>query len=136
MAFTGGRLFMPFGTPGGDVQQQAMLQVFLNTTVFGMDPQPAIEAPRVASRSHPDSFWPHAIAPGKVEAERRIPRETLSALAALGHAVAEWPEWEWRAGGGCAGKVGAAATPGAGGRSRRRAPALPREGPGPLPEVP
>src|SRR5437870_10802342 len=34
MAFKDGRVFMPFGTPGGDVQQQAMLQVFLNATVF------------------------------------------------------------------------------------------------------
>src|SRR5262249_23334373 len=49
MAFTGGKLLMPFGTPGGDVQQQAMLQVFLNTTVWGMPLQEAIEAPRVAS---------------------------------------------------------------------------------------
>src|SRR5207249_243562 len=67
MAFTGGRLFMPFGTPGGDVQQQAMLQVFLNVTVFGMELQRAVEAPRVASRSFPDSFWPHAHAAGKLE---------------------------------------------------------------------
>jgi gamma-glutamyltranspeptidase/glutathione hydrolase len=126
MAFTGGRLFMPFGTPGGDVQQQAMLQVFLNTTVFGMDPQPAIEAPRVASRSHPDSFWPHSIAPGKVEAERRIPRETRDALAALGHGVAEWPEWEWRAGGVCAVKVGLDATRWAGVDPRRGAHAIAR----------
>jgi len=126
MAFTGGRLFMPFGTPGGDVQQQAMLQVFLNTTVFGMDPQPAIEAPRVASRSHPDSFWPHSIAPGKVEAERRIPRETRDALAALGHGVAEWPEWEWRAGGVCAVKVGPDATRWAGVDPRRGSHAIAR----------
>src|SRR5207253_2019695 len=28
IAFRGGALLMPFGTPGGDVQQQAMLQVF------------------------------------------------------------------------------------------------------------
>src|SRR5207237_7237686 len=51
MAFREGRLFMPFGTPGGDVQQQAMLQVFLNVTVFGMELQRAVEAPRIASRS-------------------------------------------------------------------------------------
>ena len=38
---------MPFGTPGGDVQTQAMLQVMLNIMHFGMDPQSAIEAPRV-----------------------------------------------------------------------------------------
>src|SRR5438034_5197707 len=126
MAFTGGRLLMPFGTPGGDAQQQAMLQVFLNTTVFGMDPQVAIEAPRVASRSHPDSFWPHAVAPGKVEAERRIPRETLDALAALGHSVAEWPEWEWRAGAVCAVKVGAEATRWAGADPRRGCHAIAR----------
>ena len=106
MAFEGGRLLMPFGTPGGDVQQQAMLQVFLNVTTFGMTPQEAVEAPRVASRSFPDSFWPHPIALGKVEVERRIPRETREALAAQGHDVAEWPEWEWRAGAVCAVKVG------------------------------
>jgi gamma-glutamyltranspeptidase / glutathione hydrolase len=98
MAFTGGRLFMPFGTPGGDVQQQAMLQVFLNATVFGMPLQQAIEAPRVASRSFPDSFWPHAYSPGKLEIEGRIPRETRDALAAIGHDVSVWPDWEWRAG--------------------------------------
>src|SRR5437667_4875117 len=106
MAFTGGRLFMAFGTPGGDVQQQAMLQVFLNVTVFGMEPQAAVEAPRLASRSFPDSFWPHAMAPGKVEIERRIPRETRDALAALGHVAAEWPDFEWRAGAVCVVRVG------------------------------
>jgi gamma-glutamyltranspeptidase/glutathione hydrolase len=106
MAFEGGKLLMPFGTPGGDVQQQAMLQVFLNVTVFGMTPQQAVEAPRLASRSFPDSFWPHSMALGKVEVERRIPRETRESLAALGHEVAEWPDWEWRAGAVCAVKVG------------------------------
>ena len=126
MAFTGGRLFMPFGTPGGDVQQQAMLQVFLNATVFGMDPQLAIEAPRVAARSHPDSFWPHAFAPGKVEAEQRIPKETREALVALGHTVADWPEWEWRAGAVCAVRVGPDGARWAGADPRRGAHAIAR----------
>src|SRR5205814_6587546 len=126
MAFTDGRLLMPFGTPGGDVQQQAMLQVFLNTTVFGMDLQAAIEAPRVASRSHPDSFWPHAVSPGKLEAERRIPRETRDGLVALGHTVGEWPDWEWRAGAVCAGKVRAENTRGGGAGPRPRPDRVPR----------
>jgi gamma-glutamyltranspeptidase/glutathione hydrolase len=126
MAFTGGRLFMAFGTPGGDVQQQAMLQVFLNVTVFGMEPQAAVEAPRLASRSFPDSFWPHAMAPGKVEIERRIPRETRDALAALGHVVAEWPEFEWRAGAVCAVRVGPDATRWAGADPRRGSLAIAR----------
>jgi len=107
MAFLDGRVVMPFGTPGGDVQQQAMLQVFLNATVFDMPLQAAIEAPRVASRSFPDSFWPHAYSPGKLEVESRVPRETREALGALGHDVALWPEWEWRAGAVCAVRVAA-----------------------------
>src|SRR5688572_17290348 len=97
MVLADGHALMPFGTPGGDVQQQAMLQVLLNITVFGMSPQDAVEAPRVASRSFPDSFWPHTMAPNKVEAERRLPADTRAALAAMGHDVADWSEWEWRA---------------------------------------
>ena len=42
------RCYMPFGTPGGDVQPQAMLQVFLNVNVFGMD---RAERDRGAARS-------------------------------------------------------------------------------------
>ncbi|HUF93819.1 MAG TPA: gamma-glutamyltransferase [Candidatus Limnocylindria bacterium] len=106
MVLAGGRAVMPFGTPGGDVQQQAMLQVLLNMTVFGMPPQQAVEAPRVASRSFPDSFWPHTMAPNKVEAERRLPADTRAALAAMGHDVAEWTDWEWRAGAVIAVKIG------------------------------
>jgi gamma-glutamyltranspeptidase / glutathione hydrolase len=101
MAFRDGKVLMPFGTPGGDVQQQAMLQVFLNVTAFGMPMQQAVEAPRIASRSFPDSFWPHVMAPAKLEAEARIPSETRDALAALGHQVSVWPDWEWRAGAVC-----------------------------------
>ncbi len=107
MLLRDGKLVMPFGTPGGDVQQQAMLQVLLNSVVFDMPPQQAIEAPRVASRSFPDSFWPHAAAPGKLEVERRIGKDTRDALAARGHDVSEGPEWDWRAGAVCAVRVAA-----------------------------
>ena len=105
MVLRNGALVMPFGTPGGDVQQQAMLQVMLNTLVHDMPLQTAVEAPRVASRSFPDSFWPHVFAPGKLEVERRIPAETRDDLAARGHDVVQWPEWEWRAGAVCAVRI-------------------------------
>jgi gamma-glutamyltranspeptidase/glutathione hydrolase len=101
IAFRDGRLPMPFGTPGGDVQQQAMLQVFFNVALFGMPLQRAVEMPRVASRSFPDSFWPHANSPGKLEVEDRIPADTRETLSGLGHAVALWSDWEWRAGAVC-----------------------------------
>jgi gamma-glutamyltranspeptidase/glutathione hydrolase len=117
---------MPFGTPGGDVQQQAMLQVLLNVAVFGLPLQQAIEQPRVASRSFPDSFWPHVYAPGKVEAEGRLPAETREALAALGHDVAVWPDFEWRAGAVCAVRVGDEGARWAGADPRRGAHAIAR----------
>ncbi len=126
MVFADGRLSMPFGTPGGDVQQQAMLQVFLNMAVFDMPPQQAVEQPRLASRSHPDSFWPHVMSPGKVELEDRIAPETRAALTAMGHDVSAWPSWEWRAGAVCGVKVGADGTRWTAADPRRGAHAIAR----------
>ena len=100
----------PFGTPGGDVQAQAMLQVFLNLVVFGLSPQRAIEAPRFATQSFPDSFWPHRYFPGRLTLEGRLPESTARALAGRGHQIARWPDWEWRAGGVCLARVDAAGT--------------------------
>jgi gamma-glutamyltranspeptidase / glutathione hydrolase len=121
MAFRDGRLFMPFGTPGGDVQQQAMLQVFLNVTAHGMPPQQAVEVPRVATRSYPDSFWPHPYHPGQLDVEADIPAETRMALASLGHVVTEQPARDWRSGAVCAIVVQADGTLMAGADPRRGA---------------
>jgi gamma-glutamyltranspeptidase/glutathione hydrolase len=89
---------MPFGTPGGDVQTQAMLQVLLNVLHFGMELQPAIEAPRVASYSFPSSFAPFEYFPGRLAVEGRIPASTREALARRGHEISVWPDWTWLAG--------------------------------------
>jgi gamma-glutamyltranspeptidase/glutathione hydrolase len=89
---------MPLGTPGGDVQIQAMLQVILNVLHFGMEVQEAIEAPRVASYSFPSSFAPFEYFPGRLAMESRIPAATRDALAAMGHEVKAWPERTWLAG--------------------------------------
>lgn len=105
MALRNGKAFMPFGSPGNDVQPQAMLQVFLSLNVFGMDLQAAIEAPRFATYSFPASSEPHAYYPARLNLETRIPRETGEALASLGHDVKWWPELEWRAGAVCAIRV-------------------------------
>jgi gamma-glutamyltranspeptidase / glutathione hydrolase len=92
---------MPLGTPGGDVQAQAMLQVFLNMTVFDMNPQQAVEAPRFASYSFPDSFEPHSYSPGVLQVESRVPKAVRDGLAARGHKIMDWPEFVWRAGAVC-----------------------------------
>jgi gamma-glutamyltranspeptidase/glutathione hydrolase len=97
----GGRRAIPFGSPGGDVQIQAMLQVFLNYAEFGMDPQRAVEAPRVATYGFPATADPHAYAPRKIKLEGRFPAATGAALARLGHDVQWWPQFGWQSGGAC-----------------------------------
>jgi gamma-glutamyltranspeptidase/glutathione hydrolase len=101
MAVAPGQFVLPLGTPGGDVQAQAMLQALLNMVLFGMDPQDAVEHPRIATYSFPDSFEPHDYFPGRLCLESRIARETGEELAARGHHVAWWPERIWRAGAVC-----------------------------------
>ncbi len=101
MAFRNGRIHMPFGTPGGDVQAQAMLQVFLNINVFGMDAQSAVEAPRFATYSYPGSFEPHEYFPGRLYLESRIDGAVGDTLAGLGHKVYRWDDFTWLAGAVC-----------------------------------
>jgi gamma-glutamyltranspeptidase/glutathione hydrolase len=102
LAFKNGELLMPFGTPSGDVQTQAMLQVFLNINVFGMAPQDAVEAPRFATYNYPGSFQPHPYFPGRLQIENRIEHPVSDALEALGHKVFRWDDTTPRAGSVCA----------------------------------
>jgi len=105
LALKDGKLFMPFGSPGNDIQPQAMLQVFLNVVVWGMDPQAAVEAPRFATYSFPSSSEPHAYHPGRLNLEKRVDAGTVEALARMGHKTAPWSEIDWRAGAVCAIRV-------------------------------
>lgn len=95
------RLFMPFGTPGGDVQCQTMLQVFLNIVEFGMTPQQAVEAPRFATWSFPNSFYPHPYHPGLLSLEGRLSRDIVAVLRNKGHKIKEWAYWDAGAGAAC-----------------------------------
>lgn len=90
-----GEYVRPFGSPGGDLQTQAMLQFLLNSLVFEMDLQSAAEAPYAFSYSFPDTFSPHAYFPGKLRIEKPISDQTLVALNALGHKAEWWPSNEW-----------------------------------------
>ncbi|MDA1308964.1 MAG: gamma-glutamyltransferase [Proteobacteria bacterium] len=95
-----GRL-IPFGTPGADVQCQAMLQVLLNITAFKMPPQEAVEAPRFATYSYPESFEPHEALPDVLRMESRIDAATKRGLQDKGHDVQDWPDLTWKAGAVC-----------------------------------
>jgi gamma-glutamyltranspeptidase/glutathione hydrolase len=102
LARRGKTWFMPFGSPGGDLQAQAMLQVFLNHTVFGMSIQEAIDAPRFVTHSFPGSFEPHPYHRGRLDVERGVGAATGQALAALGHQVQWLPDLSMATAGVCA----------------------------------
>ncbi len=102
MAFENGKPFMVFGTPGGDVQVQAMAQLLVNVMVHGLDLQSAIEAPRFVSYSYPSSFAPNPHFPGLLMVESRIGGQVRDELKALGHDVEAWPAMTRKAGSLCA----------------------------------
>ncbi len=83
-----GQPVMTVGCPGGDNQAQANIQLMLNVLVFGMDPQQAVEAPRFATMSNVNSFYPHVYHPGRSDLEQAIPETTAEELRALGHQIA------------------------------------------------
>jgi gamma-glutamyltranspeptidase/glutathione hydrolase len=94
IALKDGKLFMPFGCPGGDAQCQAMVQVFLNIVEFDMAPQVAVEQPRFATWNFPNSFWPHGYLPGRLNLESRMDPALVEQLKHLGHDVVFSDDWD------------------------------------------
>ena len=81
----GGKPFLAISTPGGDSQDQQILNVLLNLIVFKMGLQEAIEAPRFNSLHPFSSFDDHRSEPGVLEIESRFPPATLEELKRRGH---------------------------------------------------
>ena len=98
MVFKDGRLFMPYGTPGNDVQPQAMVQFLVNLIDYGMNPQQAIDAPRCTTFSFPRSSDPHPYTPGLAHLEGRVDPSVPETLLRMGHNLRMWPEWTKAAG--------------------------------------
>ncbi len=101
MIFKDGKPLMIIGTPGGDVQCQAIVQVFLNIVLFDMQVQQAIEAPRFATFSFPISFAPHAYNPGLLRIEERLFEKVARDLKKKDHKVMPWADMGWKSGGVC-----------------------------------
>ena len=102
MVLKNGEFFMSFGTPGGESQTQAIIQVFLNITVFGMDPQEAISAPRFISLNWPNSFAPHVYFPGQIELEASVDDACGEQLKAMGYKINRLDDWDNKFGAVCA----------------------------------
>lgn len=93
LALKDGKPILAWGTPGGDVQDQVNLQVFLNIVEFGMDPQEATDAPMFQILDFPPSFFPRTSAPGVMRIESRVSRSLVEALEAKGHTVRSAGPW-------------------------------------------
>ncbi len=89
----GGEPFMVLSTPGGDNQDQALLQVLLNIVEFGMNPQEAVEAPRFDTQHYVSSFDDHEFLPGSLNVESRVSVKTIQELSQKGHKVKVQGEW-------------------------------------------
>ena len=74
-------------TPGGDTQEQGLLQVMFNSLVFRMNAENSIEAPRFGTRHLVSSFDNHAWERGDLQLDDRIPAAVAADLTARGHHV-------------------------------------------------
>ncbi|HLM24495.1 MAG TPA: gamma-glutamyltransferase family protein [Pyrinomonadaceae bacterium] len=93
LVLKGGEPFMVLSTPGGDNQDQALLQVLLNVIEFGMNPQEAVEAPRFDTQHYVSSFDDHEFLPGSLNVESRVGLKTIQELSQKGHKVKVQGEW-------------------------------------------
>ena len=75
MAKKDGKIDMSFGVMGGDFQPMGHVNVVVNRYVYGMDPQAALDFPRL---------FPQGEA---VLTETTVPAAVLASLAAKGHRI-------------------------------------------------
>ncbi|MFN7925089.1 MAG: gamma-glutamyltransferase family protein [Bryobacteraceae bacterium] len=88
-----GRPYLALSTPGGDNQEQALVQLLLNVVEFGMDPEEAVEAPRFQTRHLVSSFDNHAMSRGELSLDERINPAVVQELANRGHRVSTKSKW-------------------------------------------
>lgn len=77
--------FLAIGTPGGDNQDQQIMNVLLRILAFGEPLQASIEAPRINSNHFHGSFAIKKDEPGVLEIEDRVPQAVRDGLTARGH---------------------------------------------------
>jgi gamma-glutamyltranspeptidase / glutathione hydrolase len=88
-----GKPAMTLSTPGGDNQDQSLLQILLNVIDFGMNSQAAIEAPRFQTRHLVSSFDNHAMNRGDLLLDERIAPQVFAELTERGHRTGTRSRW-------------------------------------------
>jgi len=86
-----GEPWLAIGTPGGDNQEQTILQTLLNLiefpTLWYPNLHTAFELPRIQTFHFLGSFWPHRIDANRLDLETGIAPDVLESLKARGHNV-------------------------------------------------
>jgi gamma-glutamyltranspeptidase / glutathione hydrolase len=97
LVFKGDRPLMALGTPGGDNQDQTILQAFLSIVEFWDDWYPnlhaALERPRAQTLHFFGSFWPHTPGFNKLNLEAGVPDAVYQELQSRGHEVSRLPRF-------------------------------------------
>jgi gamma-glutamyltranspeptidase/glutathione hydrolase len=95
LVFKGDTPTMAIGTPGGDNQEQTILQALLSIVEFWDEWYPnvhkALERPRVQTSHFYGSFWPHSPGFNKLAVEAAVPEAVYDELKARGHDVSRLP---------------------------------------------
>jgi gamma-glutamyltranspeptidase / glutathione hydrolase len=82
-----GKPVVAISVAGGDLQDQAGLQLTLDHVEFGMHSATAVSTPRFATEHHISSFGPEGPKLGSLQVNRDVPEETLKELEHRGHKV-------------------------------------------------
>ena len=90
----------PWGTPGGDQQEQWALHVFVRHVALGLNLQEAIDAPEFHMDHLISSFYPRGFARRAVTVEERFGDEVVADLRRRGHEVTVSGPGDPRPGGG------------------------------------
>jgi gamma-glutamyltranspeptidase / glutathione hydrolase len=91
---TDGTPWLVLSTPGGDNQEQALMQIMFNVILFRMNSEQAIEAPRFETRHLVSSFDNHAMNPGDLQLDDRTPQNVIDDLAGRGHKIGTRTRWQ------------------------------------------
>lgn len=89
----GGEAWMPFGTPGGDSQDQWQLIFLLRHLHHGLNLQEAIDIPSFHTEHFPSSFYPRETRPGALVMEGRWDAGVVAELRRRGHEVEVGLDW-------------------------------------------
>jgi gamma-glutamyltranspeptidase / glutathione hydrolase len=93
VTYADGRPFLALSTPGGDNQDQALIQIMFDITEFNMNAQNAVEAPRFQTRHLISSFDNHAWNRGDLILDERTSPLVVEELTQKGHHTSVASRW-------------------------------------------